>query len=33
VNQGLKVLKQSEAYATIVRRHLTRLWDVQSSSP
>jgi len=33
VNQGLKELKQSEAYATIVRRHLTRLWDVQWSSP
>ena len=33
VNQGLKELKQSEAYATIVRRHLARLWDVQSTSP
>jgi hypothetical protein len=33
VNQGLKELKQSEAYATIVRRHLARLWDAQASSP
>src|SRR5262249_25413264 len=33
VNRGLKELKQTEAYATIVRQHLMRLWEVRSSSP
>jgi TRAP-type uncharacterized transport system substrate-binding protein len=33
VNRGLKELKQTETYATIVRQHLMRLWDVRSSSP
>src|SRR5262249_48890966 len=27
VNQGLKQLKQTEAYGAIVREHLLRLWD------
>jgi ABC-type amino acid transport substrate-binding protein len=33
VNRGLKELKRTEEYATIVRQHLIRLWDARSSSP
>jgi ABC-type amino acid transport substrate-binding protein len=33
VNQGLNELKQTEAYAIIVRGHLMPLWNVRSSSP
>jgi hypothetical protein len=33
VNRGLKQLKQSDAYSTIVRRHLMKMWDAQASAP
>jgi uncharacterized protein len=33
VNRGLKELKESGAYATIVRSHLTRLWDTRAGTP
>jgi TRAP-type uncharacterized transport system substrate-binding protein len=33
VNRGLKQLKQTEAYAAIVRQHLMRLWDTRSGTP
>jgi polar amino acid transport system substrate-binding protein len=33
VNQGLKRLKQSDAYGAIVRRHLMRLWETKTSTP
>jgi polar amino acid transport system substrate-binding protein len=32
VNQGLKQLKQSDAYASIIRQHLTELWDTRASA-
>jgi TRAP-type uncharacterized transport system substrate-binding protein len=33
VNRGLKQLKQSDAYATILRQHLMRLWDARARTP
>ena len=33
VNRGLKELKASGAYATIIRSHLTRLWNAQAGTP
>jgi ABC-type amino acid transport substrate-binding protein len=33
VNRGLKELKASGAYATIVRSHLTRLWNARAGTP
>jgi TRAP-type uncharacterized transport system substrate-binding protein len=33
VNQGLKQLKQSDTYATIIRQHLMKLWDTRASAP
>jgi hypothetical protein len=33
VNRGLKQLKQSDAYAAIVRRHLMRLWETKAATP
>ncbi len=33
VNRGLKQLKQSDAYSSIVRSHLMKLWDTQASVP
>jgi polar amino acid transport system substrate-binding protein len=33
VNQGLKQLKQSDAYSTIIRQHLMKLWDKRASAP
>ena len=33
VNRGLKQLKQTDAYAAIVRRHLMRLWETKTSRP
>ena len=33
VNRGLKELKASGAYATIVRGHLTRLWNARAGTP
>jgi len=33
VNQGLKQLKQSDAYSTIIRQHLMKLWDTRASAP
>jgi hypothetical protein len=33
VNRGLKLLKQTDAYAAIVRRHLMRLWETKTSRP
>jgi TRAP-type uncharacterized transport system substrate-binding protein len=33
VNQGLKQLKQSDAYSTIIRQHLMKLWDTRASTP
>jgi ABC-type amino acid transport substrate-binding protein len=33
VNQGLKQLKQSDAYAAIIRQHLMKLWDARASAP
>lgn len=31
VNQGLKQLKQSDAYSTIIRQHLIKLWDTRAA--
>jgi ABC-type amino acid transport substrate-binding protein len=31
VNQGLKQLKQSDAYSTIIRQHLIKLWDTRGA--
>jgi len=31
VNQGLKQFKQSDAYSTIIRRHLMKLWDTRGA--
>jgi len=33
LNRGLKQLKQSDAYAAIVQKHLMRLWDSAPSAP
>jgi TRAP-type uncharacterized transport system substrate-binding protein len=33
VNQGLKQLKQSETYPSIIRQHLIKLWDTRASAP
>ena len=33
VNRGLKELKESDAYAAIVRRHLMRLWNARAGTP
>jgi uncharacterized protein len=33
VNRGLKELKQSDAYAAIVRQHLMQLWDTRVGPP
>jgi polar amino acid transport system substrate-binding protein len=33
LNRGLKALKESDAYATIVRRHLMRLWTAREGTP
>jgi polar amino acid transport system substrate-binding protein len=33
VNQGLKQLKQSDAYSSIIRQHLMKLWDTRASTP
>ena len=33
VNRGLKELKQTDAYAAIVRNHLMRLWNGNTSAP
>ena len=33
VNRGLKELKQTDAYASIVRQHLMRLWDARAGAP
>jgi uncharacterized protein len=33
VNQGLKQLKQSDAYSSIIRQHLMKLWNTQASAP
>jgi TRAP-type uncharacterized transport system substrate-binding protein len=33
VNQGLKRLKQSDAYSSIIREHLMKLWDARASVP
>ena len=33
VNNGLKQLKQTDAYGAIVRKHLMRLWDIKSTQP
>jgi NMT1 family protein len=33
VNRGLKELKQTDAYAAIVRNHLMRLWNGNASAP
>lgn len=32
VNQGLKRLKQSDAYSSIIREHLMKLWDTRASA-
>ena len=31
VNEGLRQLKQSDAYSAIIRRHLMKLWDTRSA--
>jgi uncharacterized protein len=31
VNQGLKQLKQSDAYSTIIRQHLMKVWDLRGA--
>ncbi len=31
VNQGLKHLKQSDAYSTIIRQHVIKLWDTRGA--
>jgi TRAP-type uncharacterized transport system substrate-binding protein len=33
VNKGLRQLKQTDAYAAVVRGHLMRLWDIKSNAP
>jgi hypothetical protein len=33
MNRGLRQLKQTDAYAAIVRSHLMRLWDIKTSAP
>jgi ABC-type amino acid transport substrate-binding protein len=33
VNRGLKQLKETDAYAAIVRTHLMRLWNGNASAP
>jgi TRAP-type uncharacterized transport system substrate-binding protein len=33
VNLGLKQLKQSDAYSSIIRQHLMKLWDAHASAP
>ncbi len=33
INQGLKLLRQSDAYASIVRQHLMKLWNTHASVP
>ena len=33
VNRGLKELKETDAYAAIVRSHLMRLWNGSASAP
>jgi hypothetical protein len=33
VNQGLRQLKQSDAYSSIIRQHLMKLWNTQASAP
>lgn len=33
LNRGLKELKESDAYAAIVRSHLMRLWNARASAP
>jgi ABC-type amino acid transport substrate-binding protein len=33
VNQGLRQLKQSDAYASLIRQHLMKLWNTQASTP
>jgi ABC-type amino acid transport substrate-binding protein len=33
VNQGLKQLKQGDAYSSIIRQHLMKLWDTRASTP
>jgi ABC-type amino acid transport substrate-binding protein len=33
VNRGLKELKESGAYATIIRSHITQLWNGRASTP
>jgi uncharacterized protein len=33
VNQGLKQLKRSDTYATIIRQHLMKLWDTRAGGP
>jgi TRAP-type uncharacterized transport system substrate-binding protein len=33
LNRGLKALKESDAYATIVRSHLMRLWTAREGTP
>jgi len=32
VNQGLKQLKQSDAYSAIVRQHLMALWEKRANN-
>src|SRR5262249_14559462 len=33
VNQGLKQLKQSDTYSSIIRQHLMKLWDTRAGTP
>ena len=33
VNQGLKQLKQSDTYPSIIRQHLIKLWNTRASAP
>lgn len=33
VNQGLRQLKQSDAYSSIIRQHLMKLWNARASTP
>jgi ABC-type amino acid transport substrate-binding protein len=33
LNQGLRELKASDAYASILRRHLMRLWSARADTP
>ena len=33
VNHGLRQLKQSDAYSSIIRQHLMKLWNARASAP